>query len=52
MAEIRVDPARRKGGGGLTWLWILLALVVLAGIAGYLVWSGTINIGGINGTRP
>jgi hypothetical protein len=51
MAEIRVDPARRSGRG-LGWLWALLALVVVAGVIGYLVWSGTINIGGINGTRP
>ncbi len=48
MAEIRVDPARR--GGGMNWLWIVLALAVLVGIGVWLVYSGTIDLGGARGT--
>lgn len=32
MAEIRVEPRRRS----MAWLWILLALVIIAGIAYYV----------------
>jgi multidrug resistance efflux pump len=45
MAEIRVEPVRRKRG--LTWLWALLALVVVAAIVvWWLYQQGTINFGG------
>ena len=33
MAEIRVEPKRRS----LAWLWILLALAVVAAVAWYLM---------------
>jgi hypothetical protein len=41
MAEIRVEPKRRS----MAWLWIVLALVVLAA-AGWFVMNGGIQIGG------
>jgi hypothetical protein len=34
MAEIRVEPRRRS----FAWLWILLALIVIGGLAYYLVY--------------
>ena len=34
MAEIRVDPKRRS----LAWLWVLLLLIVAAGVAWYFMY--------------
>lgn len=36
MAEIRVEPQRRS----LAWLWVLLALAVVAAVAWYLMTGG------------
>ena len=33
MAEIRVEPRRR----GLAWLWILIALIIIAGLVYYFM---------------
>lgn len=45
MAEIRVDPVRRKRG--LAWLWVLLAIIVVAAIVVWWLYQrGTINFGG------
>jgi hypothetical protein len=33
MAEIRVEPRRRS----LAWVWILIALVIIAGIVYYII---------------
>lgn len=34
MAEIRVEPRRRS----LTWLWILLVLAIVGGLAYYFLY--------------
>jgi hypothetical protein len=52
MAEIRMDPVRRRSGGGAKWLWVALALLVLIGVGAWLVYSGTLDVGGVRGTRP
>jgi hypothetical protein len=45
MAEIRVDQARRRRG--LVWLWVLLAVIVIAGVVGWWLYQrGAINLGG------
>ena len=41
MAEIRVE--RKKPGS--TWLWVLLALVLIAAAVWFLVQNGYINLG-------
>ena len=43
MAEIRVD--KKKGVGA--WVWVVLALVIIAAVVWYLATSGYINIPGI-----
>jgi len=35
MAELRVEPKR---GGSLAWLWILIAVVIIAAV-GYWLWA-------------
>ncbi len=40
MAEIRVEPKRRS----LAWLWILLALAVVALVAWYLISQGGLTV--------
>ncbi len=40
MAEIRVEPKRRS----LAWLWILLALAVVALVAWYLTSQGGVTV--------
>ena len=40
MAEIRVEPKRRS----LAWLWILLALALVAAVAWYLMNGGVRTI--------
>jgi hypothetical protein len=47
VAEIRVEPERRRGPGGLIWLWIVLAVLVLAGLGWWLYDNGYINVGGL-----
>jgi hypothetical protein len=37
MAEIRVEPKRRN----LTWLWVLIAVVVVAVIVYYVLYGRT-----------
>ena len=44
MAEIRVVPEKRRGLG---WLWVVLLLLVLAGVA-YWLWSSG-RLGGAPG---
>ena len=41
MAEIRVEPKRRS----LTWLWVLLALLVLAALAWWFLLGGNAGAG-------
>jgi hypothetical protein len=36
MAEIRIEPKRR----GLGWLWLLLALIIVAALAWYFLYPG------------
>lgn|GEM_PF-2350235 len=40
MAQIRVEPKRRS----LAWLWILLALAVVALVAWYLYSQGAVRV--------
>lgn len=42
MAEIRVEPKRRS----LAWLWVLLALAVVALVAWYLLNGGVTTVNG------
>jgi uncharacterized membrane protein len=42
MAEIRVAP-RKKGHG---WVWLLLALLVVAAVVYFLYVNGTLNLAG------
>lgn len=42
MAEIRVAP-RKKGHG---WVWLLLALLVIAAVVYFLYVNGTLNFAG------
>lgn len=37
MAEIRVEPRRRN----LTWLWVLIAVIVVAAICYYVLYGRT-----------
>jgi len=42
MAEIRVE---RTAGRGRAWLWLLIVLVVIAGVVAWLYSSGSLRIG-------
>jgi high-affinity Fe2+/Pb2+ permease len=44
MARIRVETERRSGIP--PWVWVIVAVLVLAAIVGALIYTGTIDIGG------
>jgi hypothetical protein len=45
MAEIRVEPTRRRSNA---WIWVLLLLVIIAGVVYWLYASGMLGTGAAN----